>query len=248
MDYIKAQETRLDLLQGLKAQTLESSHMQKNPTVLPLMNSSQEDLHRASPSPVSKLLEEFTLDCCITNETADSSVIYGKGGDQSYFLVNGKDHEDGKVLFSTAQSFDSSPIKQKPPAVSKKPKLSLVPLFNAQAINEPVPMLHIDPASLSQTEDQVDAPQTQIKEDEKWKRCEQQEEDTSESLEILGESSEASIEIQDESCISASASQETGLDRDIFTNGQTCEEEEDGDGSSTAGSISPKEYDTGEFE
>ncbi|KAM6915759.1 NHS-like protein 1 isoform 2-T2 [Xenentodon cancila] len=239
VDHIKAQETGLDLLEGLKSQTLDSSNMQENPTVLPMMNSSlEEDLHWSSPSPVSKVLEELSLNCIITGETPDSAVINEKGGDQNYFLVNGNDNEKG-----APRSCESSPTKQKPPAVSKKPKLPLVSPFNLQ----PVPPLHTDAASRSRTEDQVDALQTLMKEDEKEEKWEQQEDDTSESSETLGETSEASTEIQDESCVSAFASEETGLDHEICTNGQEDEEEDEGDEtSSIAGSASPIEDDTGE--
>ncbi|XP_061602420.1 NHS-like protein 1 isoform X3 [Cololabis saira] len=243
MDHIKAHDMGLDLLQGLKPHTLDLSNTQENPTVLPVMNISlEQDLHRSSPSPVSKFLEELTLDCSITDETQDSAVINGNYGDQSYFVLQGEDNnEDG-----TPRSCESSPIKQKPPAVSKKPKLPLVTPYNLQ----PVPPSHTDAACLSRTEDQVDALPTLRREDEREKKREQQEDDASESSETL-ESSEASTEVQDESCISASASQETGLDQDICTNGQEEDEdeEEDEEGDETSsieGSASPKENETGE--
>ncbi|XP_039981187.1 NHS-like protein 1 isoform X2 [Xiphias gladius] len=250
-DHTKAQETGVDLLQGLKPQTQEKSHSQEHPTVLPVFNSSPEDdLRNSSPSPVSKLLEELSLDCSITDETPDSAVLNGKAEDLSYFLLNGKETDEGQQsLPGPPQSSQCSPVKQKPPTVSKKPKFSFILPFSPQLINEQVPGHQEDITSLCQTEDQVDALQRQTKEEEKEKKSEQQEEgEIFESSKPLAESSEASTEIQDESHISASASQETSLDYDLCTNGEAHEEEdEEGDGtSSTTGSISSKEDDTGE--
>lgn len=253
-DHTKAQEMGVDLLQSLKPQTLEKSHSLEHPTVLPLSNCSpEEDPRNSSPSPVSKLLEELSLDCSITDYTPDSAVMNGKAEDQTYFLLNRK-VEGRESLPSPPQSSQSTPVKQKPPAVSKKPKISFLPPFNPQPINEQVPSQHEDTASMSQTEDQVDGLRRQIKEEEKESKSEQheeeEEEDTSESSEPLAESSETSTVSQDESHISASASQETSLDHGLCTNGEAHEEEEEeeeGDGtSSTTGSISSREDDTGE--
>ncbi|XP_027139727.1 NHS-like protein 1 isoform X4 [Larimichthys crocea] len=240
-DHTKAQETGVDLLQDLKPQTLEKSHSLEHPTVLPLSNySPDEDPHNSSPSPVSQLLEELSLDCSFTDYTPDSSVMNG-----SYFLLNGKANVEWRdSLPSPQQSSQSSPVKQKPPAVSKKPKISFLPPFNSQPMNEQLPSQH--------EEDQVDAPQTrQIKEEEKESRSEKEEEETSESSEPFAESSETSTVSQDESHISAFASQETSPDHGPRSNGEAHEEdeeeEEEGDGtSSTTGSISSKEDDTGE--
>ncbi|KAG7244146.1 hypothetical protein INR49_004219, partial [Caranx melampygus] len=151
-DHIDAQETGMDLLQGLKPLTLEKSHSQERPTVLPMFNSSREDESRnSSPSPVSKLLEELSLDCSITDETPDSAVLNGKE-DQSYFLSNGKETDEGQE--SLPSLFKSSPVKQKPPAVSKKPKFSSLPPFNLPQINGQGPGHYEDAASLSHVEDQ----------------------------------------------------------------------------------------------
>lgn len=210
--------------------------------MLPLSNySPDEDPHNSSPSPVSQLLEELSLDCSFTDYTPDSSVMNG-----SYFLLNGKANVEWRdSLPSPQQSSQSSPVKQKPPAVSKKPKISFLPPFNSQPMNEQLPSQH--------EEDQVDAPQTrQIKEEEKESRSEKEEEETSESSEPFAESSETSTVSQDESHISAFASQETSPDHGPRSNGEAHEEdeeEEEGDGtSSTTGSISSKEDDTGESE
>ncbi|XP_070781931.1 NHS-like protein 1 [Enoplosus armatus] len=245
-DHTRAQETGVDLLQDLKLHSLE------HPTVVSLSNCSpEEDSRNSSPSPVSQLLEELSLDCSITDYTPNSAVINGKAEDQSYFLLNGKEKIEGrKSLPSLPQSSQSSPVKQKPPAVSKKPKFSFLPPFSHEPIDEQVLSQQEDKTSLSRTEDQVDALLRQIKEEEKENKREQQkEEETLESSEPLADSSDTSIVTQDESCISALASQETSLDYGLCTNGEAHEEgeEEEGDGtSSTTGSISSKEDDTGE--
>ncbi|XP_056261714.1 NHS-like protein 1 isoform X2 [Seriola aureovittata] len=243
----KAQETGVDLLQGLKPHTLEKSHSQERPTVLPMFKSSPDDDSRnSSPSPVSKLLEELSLDCSITDETPDSAVLNGKE-DQCYFFLNGKETDERQESLPSLTK--SSPVKQKPPAVSKKPKLSFLPPFSPQQIDGQVPGQHADTTSLSKTEDEVDARRRPTKEEEKEKNSEQQEEEEiSESSEPLAESSEASSEIQDEPHISTSANQETNLDHGLCTYGEDQEEDdEEGDGaSSTTGSISSKEDDAGE--
>ncbi|XP_026175099.1 NHS-like protein 1 isoform X3 [Mastacembelus armatus] len=250
-DHTKTQETEADLLQGLKPQILEKSHSQELPTGLPVFNGSpRDDSRNSSPSPVSKLLEELSLGCSITDETPDSTVLNGKAEDQSYFLLNGKETDgEQESLQSPPQSSQSSPVKQKPPAVSKKPKLFFLPPFVPQPINELVPSQDVDTTSLSQTEDQVEALQTQTKEKKREKKSQQQEEENvSESPESLAESSEASTEIQDGSQVSVSDSQETSVDHELFINGEALEEEEEeGDGtSSPSGSISSKEEDAGE--
>ncbi|XP_017278759.2 NHS-like protein 1 isoform X5 [Kryptolebias marmoratus] len=250
LDHIEAQETTMETIQGLKPQTLESSYTQINPTVFTLLdNSAEDDLRKSSPSPVSKLLEELSLDCSIPDETADSAVMNGEPEDQSYFIQKGKETEEGKASPSPPQSCESSPVKQKPPAVSKKPKLSFVPAFNPQPIHEHAPPHHKDTTIQTKTEDQVDALQRQMEEEMREEIREQQdEEDTTEGLELLTETSEALIEYQDEFSISAPPSQETSLDHDVCSNGDINEEEEEeGDGTnSITDSISSKEDDTSE--
>lgn len=233
-DHSKAQETGVDLLQGLKPQTLDKSHSLEHPTVIHLSNGSpEEDSRNSSPSPVSKLLEELSFD-----STDDTPVMNWKVEDQIY--LNGKEKvEGGESTPSPPRSSQSSPIKQKPPVVSKKPKFSFVPPFYPQPINEQLPPQHEDTTNLSQIEDQVDAPQTK-KEDSKSEQ--QEEEETPESSERLAESSETSTVAQDESYVLASAS----FDHGLYTNGEAHEEEEEDGTSSTTGSISSKEDDTGE--
>ncbi|XP_070705139.1 NHS-like protein 1 isoform X2 [Pempheris klunzingeri] len=248
-DHIEAQESVEDLLQSLKPQTLEKSHSPELPTVFTLSNCfPEEDSRNSSPSPVSKLLQELSFDCSITDYTPDSAVINGNAKDQSYVHINGKEKvEEQESLPSPPQS---SPVKQKPPAVSKKPKISFLPPFSPQPINEQVPSQPEQPISLLQTEDQVDSPQRHLKEEKTRKSEQQEEEETSESSEPQTESSETSTVSQDESHLYTSASQETSLHYGLCTNGEAHEEEEEeeeGDGaSSTTGSISSKEDDTGE--
>ncbi|XP_071388370.1 NHS-like protein 1 [Centroberyx affinis] len=254
MDHTKAQETGVDLIRGLKLQTLEKSNSQEHPTAFPLLNCSSldENSHKSSPSPVSKLLEELSADCSSTDDTPDSPILNGKSEGPSHLLSNRKEkeQEEGrKPLPSPSQTTQSSPVKQKPPVVSKKPKLSiLVPPFSPQPIAVQVPAQPEETTSPASAEDQVDAPQREKDEETREREIEQQEEETSGSSEPLTESSEPSTETQKEPHISTSTSQETGLGHEQDTNGEAHEEEEDdGDGtSSTTGSVSSKEEDIGE--
>ncbi|XP_034384048.1 LOW QUALITY PROTEIN: NHS-like protein 1 [Cyclopterus lumpus] len=241
----KSDHTKAQLF---KPQTLEKSYSLEQPAVIHLSNCSpEEDSRSSSPSPVSKLLEELFLDCNITDDAPDSAVVNGKAEDQSYFILNRKQQVEGREsLPSLSQSPQSSPVKQKPPVVSKKPHISFLLPFSPQPINEQVPSQHEDTTNLSQIEDQVDAPQRQIQKEKKDGQSEQQEEEeTSESSELLSERSETSTVTPNESYSSASDSQSC-LDHGLYTNGEAQEEEEDeGDGtSSTTGSISSKEDDT----
>ncbi|CAJ1078402.1 NHS-like protein 1 isoform X13 [Xyrichtys novacula] len=240
----RAQETGMDLLQGLKPQTQEKSYPLEHPTVLPLSNCSQEeDSRNSSPSPVTKLLEDLSFDGSITNYTPDSAVINGKIEDQSYIFFNGNKKVEES---SPPESSQSSPVKQKPPAVSKKPKISFVPPFNPQTVDEWVSSLQ---------EDQVDGLQVHTRKEERDIKSEQQEEEeeeeeeTSEGSEPLEENSETSTVGQDEPNVSASDERETSLDRGLCTNGDTHEEEEEeeeDETSSTTGSVSSKEEDSGD--
>lgn len=227
----------LDLLQGLKPLIPDTCNSQQQPCVLPVLNiSSYEDSHYSPPSPVSELLDELSLDCSII-DTPDSAAITGKVDHQSDFLINGKGNEE--ELPSSFKSIHSSPVKQKPPAVSKKPKLSLISMFNSQPTSEKSAAQQMDSTTLLQTEDQVDARPTQRKEVEQEE--EEEEEEVSESNEIL-------THFTDEFDVSASAFPYTSTDQGFCTDGLTPEEEEEeGDGtSSTSGSISSKEDDAGE--
>lgn len=251
-DNTKTQETQ-DLAQVQRSQTLVNSRSQEHPLVLPVFNNSpDEDLRNSSPSPVSKLLEELSLDCSITDKT-DSAVLNGKAEHQNYLHLNGKETDGGwESLQTSPMNLQNSPVKQKPPAVLKKPKLPYLPPFTLEPVNEQLPSQKEHVITLSQiNQDQEDALQRQIKDEEKENENEQQEEEEegiSESTESLSGSSEAFTEVKNESPISFSASQETSLDYELCTNGEAHEEaEEEGDGtSSTTGSISSKEDDAGE--
>lgn len=239
----------MDLLQGLKPLSLDSCYSQDHPTVLPLLNSSLEaDSHYSSPSPVSKLLEELSLDDSITEDSPDIAIVNGKADDESYTLVNGNEKEEALALPSPAQSHESSPIKQKapPPAVSKKPKFSLVPPVSPQTINKLFPSQQ-EETNIPQTEDQVDSPRRQTKEEVKEVDGEHQEE-REDTLEHLAERKGAFTETRYESCITTSVSKETSNASGLYTNGEADEEEEeDCDGtSSTTGSISSKDDEAGE--
>ncbi|XP_047243510.1 NHS-like protein 1 isoform X3 [Girardinichthys multiradiatus] len=230
LDHTEAQETRIETILGLKHQDQESSYSEV------LTGCPGQDLPKTPPSPVSQLLEKLSLDCSFTDETPDSAAINGKTEEQSYCLLNGKENEEGISLHSRPRSCEVSPIKQKPPAVSKKPKLSLIlPLNPSEHVQ---PQLH-DTVSLTQSEDQVDALHKQIKEEVIERSEQQDEENTKESLELSGRG-EASPD-QDDSCFTSG---DTSVDHKL-PNGETNEEEEDGL-SSTTGSISSKEDDIGE--
>lgn len=225
-----------------------------HPTVLPLPNSSAEEHSRSfTTSPVSRKLEELSLNCSTTDNALDNAVINGNAEDRSYSFFNGKEKgECQKPSPTLKQSPQRSPVKQKPPAVSKKPQISSLPQFNQQALNGKVSAQE-DTTSLSDTEDQVDAPTRQISDPEKDVQREKlKEEETVESPEPVAVSCETSMFIQDESQTSPSVSEETSVDHEVCTNGEAHdedeeEEEEEGDGtSSTTESISSKEDETGE--
>ncbi|KAF7230632.1 NHS-like protein 1 isoform X3 [Nothobranchius furzeri] len=220
---IQAQET----LRSVDPHAKESSY-----TLTLLNGSSEDDLRKSSPSPVSKLLEELSLDCSVIDETPDGAVIYSKTEDQRFCVLNAKQDEE-ESLSSLPRSCESSPVKQKPPAVSKKPQLSFAPPFNPQPVDEHAPPRYEGSPT---TEDQVDAVQRQTAEEEV--------EDTPESSELSADERETFVDFQ-ESCVSA-PSQETSPDHKLYPNGDVYEEEEEDGLSSTTGSISSKEDETGE--
>ncbi|KAM3861308.1 NHS-like protein 1 [Diretmus argenteus] len=263
MDHTKSQEMEVDLIRGLKPQTIEKSKSQEHPNVVfQLLNCSslEGNSYKHSPSPVSKLLDDVSVDYSRADDVPDGAILNGKSEDQSHLQSHGKEEEKQEAqeqpLLNPSQSTQSSPIKQKPPVVSKKPKLSIVvPSFSSQPITEQVPPQSKEPTSPVSTENQVDMLQKEKEEETKGKESERQQEDeeeTSRSSEPLTESSEPSTETQEKPQISASATQETGLDHGQGTNGEAHEDEEEeeedeGDGtSSTAGSVSSKEEESGE--
>uniref|UniRef100_A0A3B3XAH9 NHS-like 1b n=1 Tax=Poecilia mexicana TaxID=48701 RepID=A0A3B3XAH9_9TELE len=226
-------ETSLETILGLKHQDQELSYSQGHPTVLTsLTGSPEQDFLKTPPSPVSQLLEELSLDCSFTDETPDGAPINGETEEQSYRMLNGEENKER-----------SSPIKQKPPAVAKKPKVSLILPFSTGKHVQP--QLR-DTTPLTQADDQVDAPPRQIEEEVIEQSEEQEEEDTQESFELSGRG-ETSPD-QDDSCCT---SEDTSVDHEL-ANGEVPdeeeeeEEEEEEDGlSSTTGSISSKDDDIG---
>lgn len=228
-DHIKPQEPGLDLLQDLKAQTLEP------PTVLPLTNSPpDEKLCRPSASCV---LKDLSICGNATDDTPSLAYPNGKSEAQCDHLLNGGVNVDCHLSFSSPpQSCQGSPVKQKPPAVSKKPQISFVPPFSAQPLNG---HLDRDTTSLSQTEDRTDATQLQTANEEE----EEEEEDIKTELQQSLESCSTSAASPSEP---APASQDAHLGNGPCVNGETLEEEaeEDGD-SSIAESLSSKEDDNG---
>ncbi|KAM4529150.1 NHS-like protein 1 isoform 3-T3 [Fundulus diaphanus] len=226
----ETQETTIETILGLKHQEQESSCPPEHPTVPTVFTGSQgQDLHKTPPSPVSQLLEELSLDHSFPDETPDSAAINWKTEEQSYPLLNGKENEEGDSTNSPPSSCDASPVKQKPPAVAKKPRVCLILPF---APNK-------DARSLSQAEDQVDA----LIQEEVRERSEQQdEEDTEESLEPSGRG-ETSPD-QDDCCFTSG---DTSVGHELPNGEALEEEEEEEDGlSSTTESISSKEEDMGE--
>ncbi|KAL6095981.1 nhsl1 [Pungitius sinensis] len=223
--------------QALKPRTLEPCPPLEQPTATP----PEEDPRNSSPSPVSRLLEEFSVDCRITDDVPDSSVMNGRAEDQSYFILSSREtFEVCESLPSPPQSPQSSPVKQKPPAVSKKPQISFLSQFGPKPIHEQVPSHLEDTTDTSPIEDQVDAPRRQIQTEQEESKGEQrEEEEASEGSELESESSKTSTVTQNESYV---------YDDDVYTNGEAQDEDEDEvDGtSSTTGSISSKEDDTGE--
>ncbi|KAM8832379.1 NHS-like protein 1 isoform 4-T4 [Spinachia spinachia] len=235
---------------ALKPRTLEPPPPLEQRTAIP----PEEDPRNSSPSPVSRLLEEFSLDCRITDDAPDSSVMNGKAEDQSYFILSSKETlELCESLPGPPQSPRRSPVKQKPPAVSKKPQIAFLSQLSPKPINEQVPSHLEDTTNPSPIEDQVDAPQRQTQKVQEGRKREQreerEEEEASERSELESESSKTSTVAQNEFYNYTSAIQ-ASPDIGVYTNGEAQEEEEDEDEvdgtSSTTGSISSKEDDIGE--
>lgn len=214
-DKVKPQEPGLDLLQDLKSQTLEP------PTVVPpSISSREEDSCKSSASSVVKLLEDLSICGNATN--------LRKSEDQCDGLLNrGETVECHLSFFTPPQSSQSSPVKQKPPAVSKKPQISFVPPFCAQPLNG---HLDRDPTSLSQTDGRTD---TTAKEQDESKTEIQQ------SLESCDTSAASPVWSDPES-------QDSHLSDGPGINGDAQEEDTEDGSNSVAGSVSSKEDDNGE--
>ncbi|KAF7657646.1 hypothetical protein LDENG_00024120 [Lucifuga dentata] len=250
-EHTKSLETEIDVIEGLKPQALQKSQSQDHFIALPLLACSlEDDSRKSSPSPVSEVLKELSVDCSITDSMPVSAVLNEDAEDPSYLHLNGKENdeeneEEGEALKSPSQTSQSSPVKQKPPVVSKKPKFCSVPSFSSQPLQAQDSSQHEDAISTSHEEDQVDSLQKSVDEmeDKKSEEHEQDEDTTSRSSESTEESSEISTETKDESHIAAPASHEISLNHEQ-ANGET-HEEEDGT-SSTTGSVSSKEEESGE--
>ncbi|XP_011610401.2 NHS-like protein 1 isoform X3 [Takifugu rubripes] len=214
-DNIKPQEPGLDLLQDLKCQTLEP------PTVVPLSISPlDEGSCRSSASSVVKLLEDLSI--------CGNATDLRKSEDQCDGLLNGGETVECHLTFFTPpQSSQSSPVKQKPPAISKKPQISFVPPFCAQPLNG---HLDRDPTSLSQTDGRTDT--TAKEQDESPPEIQQ------------------SLESRDTSAASPAGSdpesQDSHLGDGPCVNGDAQEEDAEDGSNSVAGSVSSKEDDNGE--
>ncbi|XP_061741697.1 NHS-like protein 1 isoform X3 [Nerophis ophidion] len=102
-----------DFLMGLQPCNLDKSQPQE------LTNCFSD--HKQSPSPVSDLIDRLSIDCGSSRD--------GREPEESGFLLNGIEEDEGqKVLQSPF------PVKQKPPVISKKPKLFVVPLPSPQPV------------------------------------------------------------------------------------------------------------------
>lgn len=217
-DNIKPQEPGLDLLQDLKSQTLEP------PTAIPLSHSPlDKDSCRSSASSSSasaKLLEDLSI-CGSATDLRESE-------DQCDGLFNGAEQVECHLSFSSPpQSSQSSPVKQKPPAVSKKPQISFVTPFGARPVNGHPDR---DPTSLSQTDSRTDT------------AAEEPDDSKTEIQQGLGScgTSAASPAGSDP------ASQDSHLCDGPCVNGDAQEEDSEDGSSSVAGSVSSKEEDNGE--
>lgn len=186
--------------------------------MLPLSNSPLDEEPWKSSSSSVKLLEDLSI--------CDNPTNLRTSEDQCDFLRGQK----VECHLSFSSSPHSSPVKQKPPAVSKKPQISFVPPFCAQPRNG---HLDWDTPSLSQADDRTEATPAQA--------AKEQEDNKTETQQSL-ESTAAASPIE-----SAPASQDSRLSNWLSVNGDTQEEDASEEGSnSVAGSVSSKEDDNGE--
>lgn len=217
-DPSKPQEPGLDLFQDLEAQTLEP----------PTVSNSLPD-ERSWRSSASSVLTDLSV---CGNPTADTPSLAYPTEDQCDHLLNGGEQVECHLSFSSPpQSSQSSPVKQTPPAVSKKPQISLIPPFSGQSLNG---HLDRDTTSLPQTEERTDVTQLQTAREEESSKTEQQQ-----GSEGCSASAASPFE-------PAAAIQDAHLGDGPCVNGETLEEEaEEDESSSLAGSLSSKEDDNG---
>lgn len=219
-DQVKPQEPGLDPLQDPKSQTSEPPTVSKNPPV--------EESWKSSASPVLKLLEDLSICDNVTDETPDNADPNGRCEDPCDLLLNGGEAVECHLSFSSPpQSPQTSPVKQKPPAVSKKPQISFVPPLRAQPLNG---HLGRDTSGLSQTEDRTDGTRVPPAGEEDEDKTER-------------EQSSGSRDVSAASPIEYAPGSGDGP----CVNGDAREEEAEEDGSSSlAGSVSSREDDNGE--
>lgn len=205
-------ETDFDVSDGPKLQTIDTNSQDDTE------NFAVDEVSRQStPSPVSKLLEELSLDSSILNGMSEYQLLNGK---------NNYNNQDAMII-----SLQSSPVKQ-PPAVSKKPNMNFVRQHSLE-LDENTEENDLLPT------DEVDS---LVQEDE-MKNEQQDDEETSESSEPVTESSETLTDPQEEE--EAPISQESSVV--CTNGHDEEEEEDEADGtSSTSGSVSSKEDDEGE--
>lgn len=181
-------------------------------------------------SSASSVLKDLSVRASATDDTPNLAYLDGQSEDQCDHLLNGGENLKCHLSFSSPpQSSQSSPVKQTPPAVSKKPQILFVLPFPAQPLNG-----HLHTSSLSQTEDGTEATPRQ--------RAEEEEDDTIELEESLGSCSPSEASPFEP----PPASQGAHLGNGPCVNGESLEEEAEEDGnSSIAGSLSSKEDDNG---
>ncbi|XP_046878252.1 NHS-like protein 1 isoform X2 [Hypomesus transpacificus] len=244
-----------------KPPTPEKCRRPQLPSVLPLLNCSspEENTHRSvSASPVTELFEELSLNRSNTEVQPEDATLNGKHQEPSHCLSNGtSDDQDSQQprFQSPPETPKSSPAKQKPPAISKKPKFSpLGPLLAPQPVPKESPIDTPSTGSLLEGTrtpspiigDQVDAGERQKEEktkgSEAGERVEEEEEEeeeednekeedqTSGSSEALTENSDPT-EPQEESQSQDFLPQETSSDQghgdDTNAGGEEEEEREE---------------------
>ncbi|KAL0967812.1 hypothetical protein UPYG_G00257420 [Umbra pygmaea] len=250
VDCTKLHTTGGDQVQVLEPQTMEKPKRIEHPTTLTLINFTRPE----------EITEDLSSAKKLFKDGGDSEVLQGdtipvtKHEDQSDDLVQlGMEEELSPLSGPLVEAVKSSPVKQKPPVASKKPKLYLTSVLPLQAEKEESPQVSPtfspqEEITITTTEeDQVDG---EVKGEEKQEkeRKEQGENEFSGSSE-----SSTSTDGQQETQPSASVAQETIPTEAQGENGESEQEddeedeEEDGDGtSSTSGSVSSKDEESGE--
>ncbi|KAG7282055.1 hypothetical protein CRUP_023571 [Coryphaenoides rupestris] len=147
-------------------------------------------------SPVSKLLEELSIDCSGVDGPLGGAVLNGMANCNDNIFLNGKVEEEVEKEQEKAEAplprlpaaDQGSPAKQKPPVVSKKPKLSFIipATSNTPPDTEPGPVtpqpreetlwasLPMDEMDEMDGVDEMDGPRTNTKQEAMLWNCEQQ--------------------------------------------------------------------------